>query len=996
MPLREIVEAGAGCGKTTGLVDRYVAALGLHKDSDLNKRYAPSTRRLPQAREVLALTFTNEAARQMQERVLKKLLEDGHRLEARSVLEESQISTYHSFCLRVLQPYLVKRGFEGPLLSPALASYLRREYLLRALSEYPQASEVRKALALPKILSLGCKLWFHPLGSNPAEKLISTYTLLEQRFDEFRRATRAKAEPLMAVHELREKKPKYDGWLHRLVEALQEPTAQNFAKISFTKGPRWIAAENPELKRDAEDLREFFVKGYGAFLDPECRAEEIRSQEILWNFMTWALPRAPKIFDFEAAEQELLKLLEESGSTRLVPPPKLILVDEFQDTNSLQYEIIQRISDNETEWYFVGDPKQSIYAFRGGDVQLFYRLRDELERKGLDTNYRSHTRVLELVNRLQEKIFRPEENTEDPAPQTLKWPESKEAGELSLHWLRSGDSTLVYARDLLLKNREHFETSSTAVLFRSWSKLYAFADLLRQSGQKFRIAGSENPFEHLLTDLFCSYLVSQDNPKNLEGFWSMERWRTPSDFSWESLATPSQLIERHRIQEKSCLSTFQVFCQKIEVRRFAGAELWVPAMERWLQDRVSEGFSARMTRTQLAHWIQQHRGELEAENPYRITPDEPEHPSLTLLTLHASKGLEFRHVYLPELFERSQSHQEYSLESDEGELLLHLDLKGKNGEERRSLAFEIEKHSKLRAKGAEEKRLLYVALTRAIETLHIVGHQPKAPSSEAINAPLRVVGHTKARPEYWHEALAALTLDDIAAITHVEETSDPAPQEAGTLPRWNLPLSPAESKRALRPLFQRCGVSRYLDLQTEESHDEGGSRSKRHSVSSFDFAKQSDVGTDFHALLEIWNGDLARLPRLVSSLDPRVREGVEDAAKALRALPELHEYWQALLESPERVQREFGVFLISPSYRLSGFADVVWFQSEEEIRLIDWKSGSSLRNLASEERLKKFREQLQLYAKGFDGLFSKIHLEVYGIELGERPRAARVLSESLS
>jgi len=992
MTLREIVEAGAGCGKTTGLVDRYVAALGLHTNSELKARYAPQTRRLPHAREILALTFTNEAARQMQERILKRLHNDGFVLEARAVREESQISTYHSFCLRLLQPYLVKRGFEGPLLSPALANYMRREYLLKALSEYPEATQVRRVMSLQNILSEGARLWFHPLEQSPVDEMRATYKKLEDRFNSLRSELYIDAESATLAIAAREKKPNPDAWAFAVLEALKEPSRENFAKIHFGRGPRWVKQEFSDLHEKAENLRVFFGEGYGAFLDHTIRSEELVAQDALWSFLKWALPTKPKIFDFEAAEQELLTLLKENTSTRIVPPPRVILVDEFQDTNSVQYEILQQISDDLTEWYFVGDPKQSIYAFRGGDVSLFYRLRGELEHKGLDTNYRSHTNILKLVNHLQPTIFHPTENPHDPETQILKWPEGKTSGEVTMHWLESAnDSTLNYAIDLLLRNRRHFEESSCAVLFRSWSKLYAFAEQLRKLGVAFRIAGSENPFDHLLTDLFCSYLLSQDNSENVEGFWGLERWKDSKNFDWNTLAAAPDLGEAHRISERSLSAVFQRFCESIQPERFENSQTWVAAMERWIQKSVAEGLCSRMTRSQLASWILANRDQLESENPYRITPDDASQAGLTLLTLHGSKGLEFRHVYLPELFERLPQQREESIEGEDGDVMLKINLKKQGGLKNRSLAFELRKADQARAQFAEQKRLLYVAITRAIETLHIVGHRASEPKHKP--DPLRVVGSTKPVPLFWHRSLQELNSASFAHTLSIE-TEAPSEDDPGETPRgWAYPRDSAKAKTE-RTVFHRCGVSRYLKVAAENLDPELKPIGKeKHRASSFDFAPQNDVGTEFHSLLELWNGDSEQLDTLLQAYDERLQASLRAAASGLRALPELADYWLALNKNPERVQREFGVFLISPEYRLSGFADAVYFKSRDELCLIDWKSGASMKRLTSTERIEKFREQLHLYASGFAASFRKIRIEVYGIEFGNTPQVARVLSE---
>lgn len=998
--LREIVEAGAGCGKTTGLVARYIAALGQSTDKELKQKYTSATRPSAHASEVLALTFTNEAARQMQDRVLKALRDQGSSLEARSVQEESQISTYHSFCLRLLQPHLRKLGYEGPLLNPAFASHLRKEALLRALSEYPEAGKVRKAMSLNTLIELSLNYWFHPLESDPTQKIERDYNEYREVFEKFRNRELSNAEALLTELPSREKKPKPNTWLHLYIEALRNPSTETVAAVKLSVALKWIKEEHPEFYENLQCYREFFKNQYFDALLPEFVDQELEAQSELWKFLKWALPQSPKIFDFEAAEIELYRLLKDANAQgkRLISPPRVILVDEFQDTNSRQYEILQLISDEQTEWYFVGDPKQSIYAFRGGDVSLFYKLRQELQRLDKDTNYRSQPQILRYVNTLQNDLFQPQINPEDPPSQILKWPEEKAAtaGSVNLHWLEDKTSTLKHTRDLLIQNKNQFESSSCAVLFKTWKKLYQFSDLLKESGIRYRVAGSENPFHHILTELFAQYLISLDNPSNQEGFWALERWSKVRDFNFTELLSKEELAIVYQDASKSWSSSFQKFCEISDIARFEGATAWAAAMERWLNKRIDEGFISHFTRTQLAYWILKNKSGLDGEDPYKVSPEDPDQPSLTLLTLHASKGLEFKHIYLPELFERYSNKSQEGFETEEGEVMARLDLRNEQGKKRKSLVLQIEKNNKDRIKDAEEKRLLYVALTRAIESIDIIAHVPKDPSKKDPFA-LKVLDVHQASHSYWHRALWQIGDQKTGDWNIIENTSTEAEEIAVAAP-WALPED--SKKTQLSEEFQRCGVSRYLkllDSSSDESEDSNSSPFLApHKSKSFDFAKQDEVGTDFHRLLELWNGNESELPDLISQFPLPIQKRLTKGALALRQIPDLKNYWEDLQSQPERVQREFEIFLLSDSYRLSGFADVAWFQSKDQLVIIDWKSGSSLKRLCSQERITKFNKQLDLYASAFAGSFKKISKIVVGIELSDNPLAEVIINEAYS
>ena len=91
---------------------------------------------------------------------------------------------------------------------------------------------------------------------------------------------------------------------------------------------------------------------------------------------------------------------------RLAAQTRLLLVDEFQDTDPLQVELVRALCDGRVadgKLFFVGDYKQSIYRFRGADPHVFRRLRDEIPASGrlpLTLNFRSQPAVIEFVNAL--------------------------------------------------------------------------------------------------------------------------------------------------------------------------------------------------------------------------------------------------------------------------------------------------------------------------------------------------------------------------------------------------------------------------------------------------------------------------------------------------------------------------------------------------------------------------------------------------------------------
>ena len=121
-----------------------------------------------------------------------------------------------------------------------------------------------------------------------------------------------------------------------------------------------------------------------------------------------------------------------------------ILVDEFQDTDPVQYEIIlylgERSGSHQTSWqdvdlepgklFIVGDPKQSIYAFRRADIEAFERVVEKIRAGGggvysLVTNFRSDGAVLEVVNNVFDRLFQPMEHVQPANERLVARPQRK-------------------------------------------------------------------------------------------------------------------------------------------------------------------------------------------------------------------------------------------------------------------------------------------------------------------------------------------------------------------------------------------------------------------------------------------------------------------------------------------------------------------------------------------------------------------------------------------
>jgi ATP-dependent helicase/nuclease subunit A len=126
--------------------------------------------------------------------------------------------------------------------------------------------------------------------------------------------------------------------------------------------------------------------------------------------------------DFDDLQLRALDLLEQPAVlSRATQRYRYFLVDEFQDTNSVQRELVHKLtlsSAARANLFIVGDPKQSIYGFRGADVDVFQQTTQALEKAGgldqpLHLNFRSQPALISFFNYLFERLFQRDEETSE-------------------------------------------------------------------------------------------------------------------------------------------------------------------------------------------------------------------------------------------------------------------------------------------------------------------------------------------------------------------------------------------------------------------------------------------------------------------------------------------------------------------------------------------------------------------------------------------------------
>ncbi|MGI9659851.1 MAG: UvrD-helicase domain-containing protein, partial [Gaiellaceae bacterium] len=373
------VSAGAGTGKTTVLVERFVKALvedGVDVDS------------------LLVITYTERAAGELRARIRARLVELGGSDLAQD-LDAAWISTIHGFCSRVLRSHAVAAGLDPRfrVLDESQAKVLRAEAFSTALTSFCATKEPDRVALLATYGSQGLRSmltavhgrlrsagWPLELGTGDEAALTDALQQLREALAEDRPGDTAEADSLLSDLIGNEPTPEQlidiDSWLP--TELLKS------AGLEGPVGDVQAAALDTVARRDRGLLEQLLRDFDLAYVDAKRRESAV---------------------DFEDLQLLVRDLLVERVDVReeLQWRFRSIMVDEFQDTNRLQCELVDLLATGEL--FFVGDEFQSIYRFRHADVDVFRERRNESGGVlSLTENYRSRPEVLAVVNH----VFRTE------------------------------------------------------------------------------------------------------------------------------------------------------------------------------------------------------------------------------------------------------------------------------------------------------------------------------------------------------------------------------------------------------------------------------------------------------------------------------------------------------------------------------------------------------------------------------------------------------------
>ncbi|MDO5043732.1 MAG: UvrD-helicase domain-containing protein [Coriobacteriia bacterium] len=409
------VSAGAGTGKTFTLVKKLIRAFEKdeHGQSPLD---AP--------KEILAITFTKKAAAELAQRVRRSLKKAGYDEISRQI-DSAWISTIDSMCTRILRENALQAGIDPEFTlmdeqdRQAYSEHIARNIIddvrknpsspiqIELLDIYKQSDLITIISSLSENLyTLGIKDIQNEIIHGPntlssgeiGHKLLDNY-LAAQGLIGLQSQTYVTCENGIQV-------------LQNLHKDFTGNELQDYKLI--------IKTISPFMMRKAGKAKPFIEETYILLAEAYAGIRRLYTQEIFNLIIKHheEMDRnSEELSEFtfsQIAQKTYLLLLEHQDIAQNYRDQfKLIMVDEFQDTNQLQVNIIKQLcAPDLSNLLTVGDAQQAIYGFRGADVQVYLQHQREVKERGgvsvsLDENFRSHEDILDAVQGIfiQEDMF---------------------------------------------------------------------------------------------------------------------------------------------------------------------------------------------------------------------------------------------------------------------------------------------------------------------------------------------------------------------------------------------------------------------------------------------------------------------------------------------------------------------------------------------------------------------------------------------------------------
>lgn len=875
------VTAGAGSGKTTVLVGRYLELL---KQDNVKPE------------QVVAITFTDKAAAEMKGRIIEELnVLHNSRLRKRHIqqMNSAPISTIHSFCGNILREFPFQAGVPANFnivqgIDQKLLLNQTIQENLRGISTNPLHIHY-DALRI-SLQRYGNRKNLIDLFSTLIEKRDIVDPLLEKVYSSGRNGEIPAIWQEMFLDQL-PSETDINEFLQSLSTVLQVAKGKNTTEVDIlTTKLGALSDRNPnslDLLSILNEITELIANKDGSiskpkFLGNKTDIKTIESEVDTIKNVIKKIKSAPPIDNGDIETDDLFMLetttyllslynsikddyhnnklaqgkldftdlqlmtrdllnSNENIRNRLLERHNYFMVDEFQDTNEVQYELVMLLTNDlqDANLFIVGDPKQSIFGFRGADVRIFNKTREKIEENGgeniqLKENFRSLRHPVGFVNHFFESLMGEGAQSEyDVKFESLtKAREENVDGSVELLLGNSGDSPVseyrLIAHHIKSMVADGINYEDIAILIRSRTHLPDIEEALISAEIPYLTTGGVGFYQrqeiydiwnylHFLNDpsknhtslvgilrgpAFCIsdtelYEVSLQNGNS---FW--EKVRNIQTQSTH-LKKANEIIE-HQLQYVHRMPVNQLIQSVVNETGLIGTlNLGQQGQQRYANYQklldLARHFDSDENRQTLSEFISFLDKLITDEPREGQAPIENASGSVEIMTVHSAKGRQYPVVILPCLHRSGARTSAPFIDEKVG---IGFSPR-KPDEEYIKSEPEIVDMMKTRAKNrdeAEKKRLFYVAATRAKDRLVLSGAlSDKGNPADflkwlfehlAINIDEGVVGLEVEIDEYSNQITERKNVDlNIPIINRIDVNSlDDTPHDAEHLDYPELPI----------------------------------------------------------------------------------------------------------------------------------------------------------------------------------------------------------------
>ena len=972
-------------------------------------------------REILLMTFTDNAAVELRMRVSHRLLKARRAAEAEendvltecainaiSRLPSAPIGTIHSFCTRLLREHALEAG-----LSPGfstlvgddrdeLLNQICRDELLVKLESDPDfktfcsgahiigagksfGSSITETV--PNLISQAGSLGISLENTEtmlPPPASSTTRIEFEQicnRIKELPKITPAVGIALELIQQSLRETDKVEA----LVERLNELGTKKFGR----GGAKEISDDFWALKKAVEEA----VKYRERYPAAKAFARYIQSVAVEFQQRKHAMDAV----DFDDQLHMAVKLLRSGQAT---PAFKHIIVDEVQDTSRIQYDLIKLLWNEATSLVICGDKKQGIYTWRGADPKVMPDLEAGItERRNLQTSYRSKAPILDVVNTLFRSVYGEEEYTPDdhlephpdfetadekPCVEFLAPDEEMEgitkqetvAAEMEavanriqllVHGSHDWKPALRYADGFAPTGEANaYRYSDILILLRRTTHQSALEQALRHANIPYTLGGKGRGLftrqETRDVSLFLNVVTNPTDIYSLVGFlrspWVGLSDETIAELAWsdggfsienllESHSKPTDIIGRYRALLGTKLAS-ELVRMLIDETGFDALLAGLPRGTQrlanlrkildWLREneRGAQTTPAAVAR-KLAEKIQ---------NPTAVPEAallDPTQNAVTLMTVHASKGLTKRVVVIPDINFGTKSNSAFAhVFFDEGHIpKFGIKITAPDKSKAESPGFKAANARAREVSDHELNNLFYVAMTRArdlVITSASGGKKPKGWLKQL--EPLIDRGDIPAIP---YSALHNKTNEPIHRPIPTEEQLTTALQTLVPPPK--------------PPTLQRIPATRLAKELGKEKKMERTKKSEENAAA---------LGSLGHAVLEqlALNDWVGSVSDWLDRLQDELGVGKIEAASLQSRIEHTQTLMRGLTAGMEEVRPEWPFLLLDGDQLIDGTIDLLC-RTAERSTIFDYKFTEAPDSTVTDA----YRGQMELYCKAARKVF---------------------------